>query len=812
MSLLYKLCVIGLFVTIHLAAQVGYSYDALNRLTRVAYPDGTTIAYTYDSAGNRLSQVIANPSIPLPKAGIDKSTLTFSAAVGQTSVSQVIAVTNAGGGDLQWNAVATASWLIVTPASGTNSGAVNVTASAAGVSAGTYNANVMILASASNPSVTIPVIFTVTPAQGNPSISSGGIVSAAGSSPGIARGSVASLFGTFLADGPSQATTTPLPRTLGKTQVAVNGVSAPLWYADSNQINFQVPFESPLQGQASVVVTRGGVASSPMNVTLTSYAPSVFTYQRSSGIFDPIIVHSANNQLVTPGDPAMPGEYLVVYGTGIGDLTVVPATDAPSPTSPPATAKVTPTATIGGVNTPVAFAGLTPGAIGLAQFNIQVPNNLSSGSTFPLVFNFNGATSPPVNLAVKSSGQQQPDVSLQLTDIQPQSPLPTDNLTLNFAVKNPGHFQGNLDIKLYVSQSPPLNAGTAQTGGASYLTLKGTDASFTWSSVPMPSGLKPGTYSVGVGVAFSGNTDPNGVVLSSAIQVQIISQRPPFDLAVQLKDLTPTVVGVGDPIAVHFSVSEPSGMSGTFTRSIYVSTDSTTLSSGTLVNTRTFDLVKGALDLTSIGNSIPRGVAAGNYYVGLIVQTSGDTNPANNTSSAMPITVTSQRAPFDIGVKGVSTTPSTIAPGGTFTVTYNITNTSKSTGIYYRWVYLSTSQSISTSNQLLSTGTFSLTADDAQVTTAAITLPGSAAAGTYYIGVIVENQGDTNPGDNSSAGVAIQIGSSAGANAVPVLPESRSEPDGVDQSQNSRTGPEGVIAEPEGSRGIANPKPLTGRQ
>jgi uncharacterized protein (TIGR03437 family) len=63
-------------------------------------------------------------------------------------------------------------------------------------------------------------------------------------------------------------------------------------------------------------------------------------------------------------------------------------------------AKVTPTVTIGGVNSTVTFAGLTPGSVGLAQFNVKVPDNLPSGSTLPLVINFNGATSQPVNLAV----------------------------------------------------------------------------------------------------------------------------------------------------------------------------------------------------------------------------------------------------------------------------------------------------------------------------------------------------------------------------------------------------------------------------
>jgi YD repeat-containing protein len=36
-----------------------YEYDALGRLTRVTYDDGSSISYGYDAAGNRTTTVIA---------------------------------------------------------------------------------------------------------------------------------------------------------------------------------------------------------------------------------------------------------------------------------------------------------------------------------------------------------------------------------------------------------------------------------------------------------------------------------------------------------------------------------------------------------------------------------------------------------------------------------------------------------------------------------------------------------------------------------------------------------------------------------
>ncbi|MGA7812998.1 RHS repeat domain-containing protein [Caballeronia sp.] len=47
------------------ASNANYTYDALGRLTKIAYSDGvktTTVTYSYDTAGNRVSVVSTAPS------------------------------------------------------------------------------------------------------------------------------------------------------------------------------------------------------------------------------------------------------------------------------------------------------------------------------------------------------------------------------------------------------------------------------------------------------------------------------------------------------------------------------------------------------------------------------------------------------------------------------------------------------------------------------------------------------------------------------------------------------------------------------
>jgi len=385
-----------------MASTISYTYDSLDRLTRVTYADGTAISYSYDSAGNRLTQVISNPSIAQPNAAVDKSNLAFSLPLGQTApTSQSIAISNAGGGSLQWNASVSAGWLSVSPASGSDIGTLTVAASAAGLAQGNYSGNVFIIASASNTPLAIPVSLTVTALSGGgPAISSGGIVSSASYQPTFSRGMIATIFGSGLADGTAAADKIPLPTTLAGASVTVNGVAAPLFYVSPGQINFQIPFEAPLTGNGSIVVTRDGVPSSTATVALAFMAPSIFTYQRAPGVTDPVIVHASSGQLVTPCNPAVSGEFLTVYGTGMGDVTPIPTTGAGSPASPPASSSGPGWAVIGGLAAHLSFTGLTPGSVGLAQFNLQVPDNLPPGSTLPLVTGFGSTSSQTVQLYV----------------------------------------------------------------------------------------------------------------------------------------------------------------------------------------------------------------------------------------------------------------------------------------------------------------------------------------------------------------------------------------------------------------------------
>jgi uncharacterized protein (TIGR03437 family) len=112
------------------------------------------------------------------------------------------------------------------------------------------------------------------------------------------------------------------------------------------------------------------------------------------------IVTRADGSLITTANPARAGDVLIVFATGVGELSSPPLTGAASLASPLASAPVLPSVTVGGSAAQVFFVGLTPGFVGLAQINIQLAEQLPAGAALDLVINFGGAQSPMVLLPV----------------------------------------------------------------------------------------------------------------------------------------------------------------------------------------------------------------------------------------------------------------------------------------------------------------------------------------------------------------------------------------------------------------------------
>lgn len=242
----------------------------------------------------------------------------------------------------------------------------------------------------------------------NPSfLGEGAIVNPASYALGLSPGSIATIFGYGLTRGVNGIVPPNgpgVPYSIQGTSVLVNGLPAPiLGIANVNGvelINFQVPWEvqgapippMPLPTQpyivttnpaATVVVMNNGTASPPMRAPFFDVQPAISTID---GIH---AVAVRLDSLVSAQSPAKSGDVLTLYGTGFGPVTPHPATGAPAGVS---RMNTTPTFGINGHNTVPQYAGLTPTATGLYQFNVVIPDGLATGD-LPAVIGVGGQNS-----------------------------------------------------------------------------------------------------------------------------------------------------------------------------------------------------------------------------------------------------------------------------------------------------------------------------------------------------------------------------------------------------------------------------------
>ncbi len=216
-----------------------------------------------------------------------------------------------------------------------------------------------------------------------------GVVNAASSAPftaGIANGELLTLYGSNLAAATVVAPGIPFPKTLGGVTVSVNGLAAPIYYVSAGQISVIVPYGNTF-GVAQIQVTNNGVPSNVVTQFVNNTAAGVFTVP-PGGVGYGAMVHNDTGKLVSKANPAVAGEYVQAFVTGLGG--VFPQIDdgAAGPAGPLSYSTYFNTdvtknqirVLVGGVSAPVFYAGLAPYLAGLYQISFQVPaTGLTSG-------------------------------------------------------------------------------------------------------------------------------------------------------------------------------------------------------------------------------------------------------------------------------------------------------------------------------------------------------------------------------------------------------------------------------------------------
>jgi uncharacterized protein (TIGR03437 family) len=211
----------------------------------------------------------------------------------------------------------------------------------------------------------------------------------------VAPGAIVSVFGASLSAGTTQSGAAPLPTALGDTSVTFNGIPAPLFFASTQQVNAQVPFEVAAGSAIAEVVSNSGIALTQL--TVGAAGPGIFTSD-GSGTGNGALIDAVTGAVITSSQPIPAGNYLGIYCTGLGAVT--PATTTGNVPATLTQTTATPTVLIDGQTASLLWAGLAPGFVGLYQVNAQVPATLPTG-THRLQLVVNGATSNTVTFAVR---------------------------------------------------------------------------------------------------------------------------------------------------------------------------------------------------------------------------------------------------------------------------------------------------------------------------------------------------------------------------------------------------------------------------
>ena len=177
---------------------------------------------------------------------------------------------------------------------------------------------------------------------------------------------------------------------LASTQVTFDGTPAPLIYSVAGQVSAIVPFEVAGRSQTVVQYGYNGVQSNTVTIPLAPAAPGIFAAD-ASGTGQGAILNQDSSPN-SAANPAVAGGVIQIFATG-GGTESGGAVDGAFAAGA-GTQTLTVTATIGGLDANVGYAGPAPGLVnGVLQVNLTVPAGLATGPQ-PVVISVGGVATP----------------------------------------------------------------------------------------------------------------------------------------------------------------------------------------------------------------------------------------------------------------------------------------------------------------------------------------------------------------------------------------------------------------------------------
>jgi uncharacterized protein (TIGR03437 family) len=258
-------------------------------------------------------------------------------------------------------------------------------------------------------------IRLLTPSTGAlPAINNNGVVSVDSTFPIVSPNSWITIYGTNLASTTAtwNGTTYPIPTKLGGVAVTIDSLPANLWYVSPTQINAQVPNDPVNVGTVVPisVSTAGGTATASISLGVVAPSFNLFSSKYPAAVvftsgpgnsgqgFDYI---GPSGAFSFPSRPVMPGEVVVLYGTGFGPTNpVVPAGQAYSGSGAPL--GTLPNINIGSATgVTINFGGVV--APGLYQFNVVVPTVNAGDNLLQASFPVTNSSGTSVNYTTQNN-------------------------------------------------------------------------------------------------------------------------------------------------------------------------------------------------------------------------------------------------------------------------------------------------------------------------------------------------------------------------------------------------------------------------